>query len=758
MEHDIVWKITGITCQKCVRLIREGLEDLPGTGEVMVSKELSTAAVRYSRDKLTPRQMQDVIQNLVNGKFTAEEIEPMYSTNSYVIKGDDVEKEEVVRRLAGKLGVQATQEEEGDRIKVTHNQLVLTKQQLKDAVDEISEATIVDVNRIVTIEVRGMTCHRCVDNIQTKVRDKPGINNIEVNLDNASAVVSYDPSVTAPDIIAGYIMDCNPNKFTATVMPTQNREKPSDTKKHRQAATARVHIDGMTCGKCVKHIETKMSTAVGVMSVRVNLEEKMGEIEFDKAATTSNNIVQNVNNIGTKFTAHLVAEVCRLRVDGMTCQSCVRNITNTVEAVDGVMDCSISLDEKLAVVQFDPNKTNSDSLLEAINGMGTKFTASYESASTVVDIPSTQVSVGIIKETAAKDDSDVDYHKCWLRVQGMTCASCVAAIEKHGEKIDGVKSVLVALMAAKAEVMYDPSIVLPHQIADSITQLGFPTNVLEDETSVGDVQISIKGMTCSSCVHLIESGLAKFEGVRAVTVALTTERGKVKFDPNIIGPRDIVEAVNNMGFTANIVGKDTKSNYLDHKEDIRKWRSSFFISLVFGLPCMVIMMYFMVEMSQASHKHEDDCCVVPGLSLENLLLFLLSTPVQFIGGRYFYIQAWAAVRHGTSNMDVLVVLATTISYLYSCAVVTASMIMQETSSPVTFFDTPPMLFVFISLGRWLEHIAKAKTSDALAKLMSLKATDAVLVQLGEDGEVVTEKTINVELLHRGDVLKVRSGY
>ena len=51
----------------------------------------------------------------------------------------------------------------------------------RDAVDEISEATIVDVNRVVTIEVRGMTCHRCVDNIQTKVRDKPGINNIEVS-------------------------------------------------------------------------------------------------------------------------------------------------------------------------------------------------------------------------------------------------------------------------------------------------------------------------------------------------------------------------------------------------------------------------------------------------------------------------------------------------------------------------------------------------------------------------------------------------
>ncbi len=94
--------------------------------------------------------------------------------------------------------------------------------------------------------------------------------------------------------------------------------------------------------------------------------------------------------------------------------------------------------------------------------------------------------------------------------------------------------------------------------------------------------------------------------------------------------------------------------------------------------------------------------------------------LQFIGGRHFYGAAWSAVRHGATNMDVLVVLATTVSYAYSVCVVVASMIMQEDSSPITFFDTPPMLMVFISLGRWLEHIAKVCEWGTLHRLFSFQ--------------------------------------
>ena len=167
-------------------------------------------------------------------------------------------------------------------------------------------------------------------------------------------------------------------------------------------------------------------------------------------------------------------------------------------------------------------------------------------------------------------------------------------------------------------------------------------------------------MTCASCVAKIEHEVSKLDGVVSAQVALATCKGRFTYDVEKTGPRDIIAAVERLGFTARLVADERGAGMLDHRTEVIKWRRSFLFSLIFGVPVMAIMIFFMIDMhindcsdnsddvttqsavtSSANDTGDitidsnDEHCgmrmVVDGLSLENLLLFIFSTPCLVSG-------------------------------------------------------------------------------------------------------------------------------
>ena len=112
-------------------------------------------------------------------------------------------------------------------------------------------------------------------------------------------------------------------------------------------AQARVRVEGMTCGRCVNFIQTKMKEVEGVVDIVVSLEESQAMVTFDREVLDSSKVAVEVDKVGSKFTASLVAEISDIFVDGMTCLSCVKNITGRLDEVEGVIHAEVKSEHRL---------------------------------------------------------------------------------------------------------------------------------------------------------------------------------------------------------------------------------------------------------------------------------------------------------------------------------------------------------------------------------------------------------------------------
>eukprot|EP01135_Chromosphaera_perkinsii_P012249 Nk52_evm20s2622 gene=Nk52_evmTU20s2622 len=515
-------------------------------------------------------------------------------------------------------------------------------------------------------------------------------------------------------------------------------------------------IEGMTCMSCVRGITDMLMSKGGVIFCKVLLEEGCGLVVFDKGVMSAEDVAEVVDDMGFDCKVKQAAVdnvlVSKFNVNGMKCKSCVGKIEKTLSESDAVQFVEVFLKEKSASVVHE-NKLSAESLCTIVNDCGFKCSIASNEES-----QSSSVEAKVLAPCAEKDSesSNVDMSKtiskASFNVGGMTCASCVASIERGLSQNSGIVSVHVGLMNERADIDFYEDCLTKEDIVEMIEDMGFTCKPLADAV-YGEVKLTVKGMTCASCVKSIESHISKMAGICSINVSLSTETALVVFDHEITGARDIMFAIDDMGFECSLPQKNEAVNILSHASGIAKWRKCLLINSIFFFP---VFTYLMVLRSFSSIHCYSTMTVVKGISYETFAMFAISTVMLAWTGKYFLKPAFSSLKHGMANMDVLVTLSALSAYTYSCVCIVVSLAYGQERK--TFFEVPIMLLTFVSFGRFMENMAKGKTGEALMKLYELQSTEAMRVDL-KDGtcEVVFEERLDSSLLKRGDIVRVSPG-
>lgn len=424
-----------------------------------------------------------------------------------------------------------------------------------------------------------------------------------------------------------------------------------------------------------------------------------------------------------------------MSIEGMTCSSCSTAVENALKKVPGVKKASVSLLRHSADVTFDGLFVDHEQLVNAIRAAGFVAKVEYDG----------RESLGAMSA------------KIRLNIDGMHCSSCSTAVEHALNELQGIQHAAVSLSTHQALVTYDPSVISRHDIERAVELSGFACSVV-DEQSNTKAAFNIEGMTCSSCSSSVETGIRQIEGVLNAQVHLIGNRAEVVFDSSKIGPRDIIEHIEQLGFGASVVDHHDRGMGSDRNEvETARYKRKAIVSGIFTVPVFLIAMIF-PWWGTLGWLYTTN---VAGYPLDQLVKWFLATPVQFVLGWQFHIGAFRALKSKRANMDCLVSFGTNASYLYSVISIIHHHIMLHHMSgkytPTDFFETSSMLITFVLLGKYLESSAKGKTSEAIAKLCAMTPSSAILLEKKGEGKEYTEREIPSSLIQKGDLMKILPG-
>ncbi|HKJ26611.1 MAG TPA: HAD-IC family P-type ATPase, partial [Anaerolineales bacterium] len=316
-----------------------------------------------------------------------------------------------------------------------------------------------------------------------------------------------------------------------------------------------------------------------------------------------------------------------------------------------------------------------------------------------------------------------------IPVTGMTCANCVSAVERNIKKVDGVQIANVNLTTERAAVEFDPAKATVIDMIGRIERAGYGI-------AAGEADLIVQRMSDDNDARRLEKTLNELEGVMEANVTFANERARVRYVPTIISQAELRKAVSAAGFEAiELGGQAEDAERLARQKEIATQKRLLIIGLIFTVPLFVLSMgRDMGLWGMWAHA--------PWV---NWVMFALATPVQFYVGWQYYVGGYKAIRNGSANMDVLIAMGSSTAYFYSIPVL-LGMIPGH-----VYFETGAVIITLIRLGKFLEARAKGQTSEAIKKLMGLRAKTANIIRDGKEMEVPTDEVVV------GDIVLVRPG-
>lgn len=317
-----------------------------------------------------------------------------------------------------------------------------------------------------------------------------------------------------------------------------------------------------------------------------------------------------------------------------------------------------------------------------------------------------------------------------LPITGMTCANCVATVERNIKKVDGVKQAVVNLSSERAMVEFNPTQATLDDLIGRVERAGYGV-------ATGKADLIVQGMSDDNDARRLEKLLQATPGVIYAQVGYGTEKAQVEYIPTMVTQGELRKAISQAGFKAIEIGGDAEDAERKARQaEIAKQRRLLTTGLIFTIPL------FLLSMSR-------DLGLLPSLLASapwlDWLMLVLATPVQFYVGWDYYVGAYKSLRNGSANMDVLIAMGSSAAYFYSLPVVLGLI------PGHTYFETSAVIITLIKLGKFLEARAKGHTSEAIKKLMALRAKSARVIRDGEEIEIPVDEVMV------GDIVSVRPG-